>query len=119
MLGSIEWTISKKDHEDWIFLQCNASCHKSREVMEFFEQNDIIVADHPPQSPDLNPIENIWNYVKRKIHENHSCSTADELWHAFEIEWEQIPRDFFQKLIISMVTRMKEVKKGKGFATKY
>jgi transposase len=40
------------------FLQDGAPCHKAKKVM---------VINWPGNSPDLNPIENAWNYIKDKL----------------------------------------------------
>ena len=49
------------------FQQDNATIHKTPAVRAFFEQNNIDVLEWPPQSPDLSPIENLWNAMKMKM----------------------------------------------------
>jgi transposase len=50
-----------------IFQQDNASIHKTAAVMAFLEENEIQTFEWPPQSPDLSPIENVWNVMKMKM----------------------------------------------------
>jgi transposase len=50
---------------NFIFMQDNAPCHKTHKVMSFLERKRIPTLDWPPQSPDLNPIENIWDIIRR------------------------------------------------------
>lgn len=46
-------------NENFIFQQDNASCHKARSITTFLRENHITTLNWPPNSPDLNPIENI------------------------------------------------------------
>lgn len=41
------------------FAQDNAPIHKSHSTMQWLANHEIVLFDHPPRSPDLNPIENI------------------------------------------------------------
>ena len=45
--------------EDILFQQDNAPVHKAYSVMDWFERNCIELVEHPPYSPDLNPIEHV------------------------------------------------------------
>ena len=45
----------------------NASWHKTIAVQEYCEQNKITLLFLPPYSPEFNPIERVWSFLKSKI----------------------------------------------------
>ena len=61
------------------FMQDNAPCHKAKVVMSSFSEQDFEIMDWPPQSPDLNPIENLWKTLGVKVMERNPTNTED-LW---------------------------------------
>ena len=103
---------------DFVFMQDNASIHKAKAVMQFLEQSQVPVLEWPPQSPDLNPIENLWAIVKKRISEKNPA-TVDELWDVMKIVWDQVSVELCQKLYRSMPSRCTAVIHQKGYPTKY
>ncbi len=49
------------------FLQDGALCHSSKRIKNFLSDKSFEVMDWPGNSPDLNPIENMWNHMKNKL----------------------------------------------------
>uniref|UniRef100_A0A9J8B1B1 HTH cro/C1-type domain-containing protein n=1 Tax=Cyprinus carpio carpio TaxID=630221 RepID=A0A9J8B1B1_CYPCA len=72
----------------------------------------------PANSPDLNPIENLWDIVKRKLRDARP-NTLDELKAAIEASWASITPQQCHRLIASMPRRIEAVISAKGFPTKY
>lgn len=101
-----------------IFMQDNAPCHTAKRVKDYFEQEDVEVMKWPAQSPDLNPIENLWKIIGDKVRERQP-STVTDLWTKIEQEWNKITPEFCKKLVRSCGRRCAEVIKNKGFNTSY
>ena len=50
--------------EDFVFQHDNAPIHTARSTRQWLRDNSVTVLDCPPNSPDANPIENLWRDVK-------------------------------------------------------
>ncbi|GBO02304.1 hypothetical protein AVEN_119190-1 [Araneus ventricosus] len=72
----------------------------------------------PAQSPDLNPIEKVWDHLQQKINE-HNISNKQELRKHLIEESAKINGSFSAKLIKAMSTRLREVIKCKDGPTRY
>lgn len=83
------------------------------------EKNGIVQLEWPGNSPDLNPIENLWAIVKKQVAEKKPKNKTDldniimDTWH------NDISEELLQTLVTSMPRRIKAVIKAKGGATKY
>jgi transposase len=108
------------DRDDFVFQQDNDPKHTSRMAQEWFEANEVELLDWPAQSPDINPIEHLWQHLKRKLADYETApSSMHELWQRVETEWEKIPKEVCLDLIKSMPRRISAVLKAKGGYTKY
>ena len=101
-----------------IFMQDNAPCHKAKVVMSYLSEQDFEIMDWPPQSPDLNPIENLWKILGVKVREINPTNTED-LWVKLQEEWSKISIKDCQELIRSCSRRCAAVIESKGSFTKY
>ena len=86
--------------------------------MNFFE--NISLLDHPPCSPDLNPIENLWGLLVSKVYaRGKQYSNAECLKKEILLQWDLIGSDKLELLVKSMDDRIFEVIKACGGATHY
>jgi transposase len=111
--------VGMRHHKAKHFLQDGAPCHTSRKVMAFLKQNNISVMDWPGNSPDLNPIENLWSILKAKLKRNHQITSLPLLIQAIKQEWNSLPRAMMMKLAHFMPKRIKLCMANGGQMTKY
>ncbi|UYV60868.1 hypothetical protein LAZ67_1002642 [Cordylochernes scorpioides] len=89
-----------------IFMDDNARPHRARLVNEYLQSENIRRMDWPARSPDLNPIEHVWDALGRRIGARHpSPRTLVELRTALLEEWGLLPLDLLQSLVNSMRAR--------------
>jgi transposase len=106
-------------HDCDFFQQDLAPCHTAKICRKWFNDHHIQLLDWPGNSPDLNPIENLWGYMKKQV----SCrkpSSLPELRSAILQVWTAgIPQSLCQSLISSLPRRLAKVIASKGGITGY
>lgn len=102
-----------------IFQQDGAPCHTARHCMNWLHSNEIKVLSWPGNSPDMNPIENLWVKLKRIV-STFKPSNKTELIEAIIKSWFRvISTEELSALVDSMPRRIDALLKAKGFSTKY
>lgn len=102
----------------WIFQHDNDPKHTAAVVRNWLDREKIAVLDWPAQSPDLNPIENLWKYVKDRVYAKKPTN-KNELWLAVKDAWESVPISLCRRLVESLPKRCDDVLKNKGFTIDY
>ena len=78
---------------DCIFQHDRAPVHTARPVAEWLHDNNIPVMDWPAQSPDLNPIEHLWDVLERRLRARpHRPTSIPLLSAALREEWLLFPK---------------------------
>ena len=93
-----------------IFQQDNATTHKANATTQFLNAKNIRTLAWPARSPDLNPIENLWADIAKKVYgggNQYNC--VNDLKRAILTAWTQIPLTTTPKLVASMKDRIYEV----------
>ena len=106
--------------DDFILMHDNARPHVARIVSEYLAEVEIPVVNWPALSPDLNPIEHVWDALGRKIR----CrvprpANLQQLSDVLIEEWNQIDQAYIQNLIDSMPRRIAAVIRARGGNTSY
>ncbi|GBN65399.1 hypothetical protein AVEN_81553-1 [Araneus ventricosus] len=102
---------------DGIYQKDNARCHTALSVWAWFEehQDEFTVLPWPANSPDLNPIENLWEHLDRVVRAmDPQPRNLAQLATALESAWLNIPVNTFRSLIDSLPARLAAVLSAKG-----
>lgn len=102
-----------------IFQHDNDPKHTSRATKQFLADQALTVMDWPPQSPDLNPIENLWEILDHHRNQSRRPSGDNQLWQDCKEAWAKITPDLCARIVATMPERMAAVIKSKGCATKW
>lgn len=94
--------------ENWLFLQDNARAHTHANSIRYVKRwLTPKLKPHPPQSPDLNPIELVWSELKKRVESKHP-TTKFELKAAIELSWESIDLQYIRNCIQGLPDRMEK-----------
>ena len=103
-----------------IYQDDNARPHRARLVNDFLQQSGVNRMEWPAFSPDLNPIENLWDELDRRVRRDHPPPRdAQHLFQMLQTEWQAIPQRIFTNLVNSMRTRCIECQNSRGGYTHY
>ena len=80
------------------FQHDNDPKHTAKATVQQLKDKTVTVLEWPSQSPDLNPIENLWNYLKSAVHERSPCNLT-ELEQFCKEEWDNIAQSVCAKLV--------------------
>ncbi|KFM71924.1 Transposable element Tcb1 transposase, partial [Stegodyphus mimosarum] len=92
--------------QDLIFMDDNARPHRTHAVEELLESEDFTRMDWPAYSPDLNPIEHVWDALGRRIAVRlHPAENAQQHKQMLIEEWTLLPQEMLYQLVLSMRRR--------------
>ncbi|GFW88535.1 transposable element Tcb2 transposase [Trichonephila clavipes] len=98
---------------DFIFMDDNARPHRTLAVEELLESEDITRMDWPAYSPDLNPIEHVWDALGRRIAARlHHPEKTQQLKQMLIEEWALLPQETLHQLVLSMRRRCESIIAG-------
>jgi hypothetical protein len=104
--------------ENYLFQQDNDPKHTAIIVKDFIREEAIPTFIWPAQSPDLNPIENLWSILDSRL-KRRQVTTCEALFDVLQTEWRALPVDLLERLVDSMPSRCQAVIDSKGWPTKY
>jgi transposase len=112
--------LEKQKGQEILVVEDGAPPHRGKAAREAREKYGIHQLPHPPNSPDLNPIEPIWRLLKKRI-DNIPGSRAnlETLWKATQAAWDSITVEEINRHTSKMNARVAAVAKAKGYQTKF
>lgn len=103
-----------------VFQQDNASVHTAKTTKQWLTDHHIAQLPWPSKSPDLNPMENVWGIIVRRVYaDGKQYGTAEELKAAIIQAWNSVTMETLNHFVNSMPDRIFSVINHNGGSTKY
>ncbi|CAJ0947684.1 unnamed protein product [Ranitomeya imitator] len=102
----------------WVFQHDNDPKHTARAMKEWLRKKHFKVLEWPSQSPDLNPIENLWRELKVRI-AKRKAKNITALEEICMEEWANIPTTVCGNLVKTYRKRLTSVIANKGYITNF
>lgn len=106
--------------EDFLLMQDNARAHTAGIVESYLTDVGVQKLPWPARSPDMNPIEHVWDMLKRRVRAlPNPPETLRELKTVLVMVWEEISQIEIKNILQSMPDRMQAVINARGSNTRY
>ena len=105
-------------HGHAILMHDNARPPVARICRQFLNRNNISEQPWPAVSPDMNPIEHIWDYLGRKVRDRGNAHNLRDLENALIQEWNNIPNVYIRRYVRSMRGRLAACINSRGGHTR-
>ncbi len=107
-----------KMKRDWVFQHDNDPKYTARATKEWLRKKHFKVLEWLSQSPDLNPIENLWRELKVRVaqRQTQNITALEEICME---EWAKITATVCENLVKTYRKRLTSVIANKGYTTKY
>ncbi|MBW0543015.1 hypothetical protein O181_082730 [Austropuccinia psidii MF-1] len=107
------------NREGLTLMEDGGPIHTAMASQKWHEEHRIHKLIWPPNSPDLNPIENLWFKMKYVVTHLFNPKTMDELTAAVNAAWESLPFNHLDSLLLSLPARMQMVLDQNGALTRW
>lgn len=111
------------DNEPVYVIEDNSPVHTALVVRNWYEAQlpRIVRLNHPPRSPDLNPIENVWSKMVSKWRADRAINNVDRLRLKVNNIWGELRNQpqYFDNLVTSMPRRLQKVIDADGWHIHY
>ncbi len=105
---------------DFIFMDDNAPAPRGRIIRERLLEAGVPQTEWPALPPDLNPIENLWDQLSRRVEgRNPAPQNLSDLRAALQEEWDAMPQQTISRLVNSMRRHCQSVIDAQGHMRSY
>ncbi|GFU11730.1 transposable element Tcb2 transposase [Trichonephila clavipes] len=88
--------------DKFVFMDDHATCHRTLAVQDCLDSEGIRRLVRPPRSPDLNPIENVWDALGRQVAgRNYTPTNKNTLIRALTDEWDKLPQQLLDNVVLN------------------
>ena len=108
-----------RENRGMIFMQDNARPHTARTTLQLLQENNVRTLDWPACSPDLNPIEHVWDEVDRRVRQRGPHVDLAHLEADVINCWNSITQRYLRNYATSMRARCLAVIQAEGGHTRY
>ena len=102
----------------WTFQQDNVRFHTTPETVTYLHEKGVTLIEWPPWSPDLNPIENLWNVLKARVYARFP-QTMEEMEQFVREEWADTDLKYISRICRSMPRRLQLLLDNNGHKISY
>ncbi|GFX90201.1 transposable element Tcb2 transposase [Trichonephila clavipes] len=93
--------------DKFVFMDDNATCHRTLAVQDCLDSDGIQRLVWPARSPDLNPVENVWDALGRQVAgRNYPPTNKNTFIRALTEEWDKLPQQLLDNVVESTVRRV-------------
>jgi transposase len=107
------------DVDNCILQDDNAPPHRAGAVSQLKEQLHLRTLRWPSRSPDMNPIEHVWDFLKRSIVRENAPQNVAQLRQVITDAWQRLPQDYLRRLVLGMPRRVSALLAARGGYTRY
>ncbi|GFV82660.1 transposable element Tcb2 transposase [Trichonephila clavipes] len=99
--------------DKFVFMDDNATCHRTLAVQDCLDSEGNQRLVWPARSPDLNPIENVWDALGRQVAgRNYPPTNKNTLIRALTEEWDKLPQQLLDNVVQSMKKVIESIEEG-------
>ena len=112
--------VLSEPQSNWLFMNDNSTCHTSNLSQAKGHELGLYRLNWSSKSPDLNPIEHVWSWMKRQVKKRlRAWDNMDRLEQLVREAWQNLPQVVIDGLIESVTDRVREVIIKKSGVTHY